>query len=72
MQAGIYFLSIFLPPLGLWPGVKYFRHSDPRAKQIGTVAIVLTVASSFFSIWLTFQFLNVYVGAINGSLYGIQ
>ena len=72
-QTWIYLVSVLLPPLGLWPGVKYFKHSDPRAKQIGIVAIVLTVASLVITTWLTISFLNSYLNdinkALNGSIY---
>ena len=34
-QVGIYALSVFLPPLGLWPGIKYVREADPKAEQCG-------------------------------------
>ncbi|MEY4731701.1 MAG: hypothetical protein RL681_647 [Candidatus Parcubacteria bacterium] len=64
MLGWIFFLSICLPPLGLWPGIKYVRHSDPDTKRIGLIAIVLTILSSAISVWLTFKLANIYVETI--------
>lgn len=57
-QIGIYALSIFLPPLGLWPGIKYLKSEDGTAKAIGAVAIFLTIISTFATIWLTMGLVN--------------
>lgn len=57
-QIGIYLLSVFLPPLGLWPGIKYLRTENGKAKVIGAVAIFLTIVSTALTILLT-------MGAIN-------
>jgi hypothetical protein len=70
-QVGIYALSVFLPPLGLWPGIKYLREADPRAKQIGMIAIGLTVVSTIVTVWITVGLLQSYVGTINQSLGGL-
>jgi len=51
-QIGIYAVSIFLPPLGLWPGTKYLRQSSEKAKIIGLIAIILTIVSTLITIWL--------------------
>lgn len=64
MLAWVFFLSVFVPPLGLWPGIKYFKHSDPKTKRIGLAAIVLTVLSSALTIYFTFKLANVYVETI--------
>jgi predicted nucleic acid-binding Zn ribbon protein len=70
-QLGIYAVSILLPPFGLWPGIKYFKHSDPKVQQIGIVAIVLTVISTIVTIWAIFAFLNIYLNTLNESLNGL-
>lgn len=49
-QIGIYALSFFLPPLGLWPAFKYLRQEDTKAKTIGAIAIILTVISIALSL----------------------
>jgi hypothetical protein len=70
MQIGIYALSIFLPPLGLWPGIKYARRSNRTARRVGWIAIALTIISTVVTIWLTFALLNVYLNTLTQSLGG--
>ncbi|KKT87073.1 MAG: hypothetical protein A2119_03020 [Candidatus Colwellbacteria bacterium GWA2_46_10] len=67
-QIGIYALSIFLPPLGLWPGIKYLGQKSQEAKMVGIVAITLTIVSSVVTIWLTFHYLQSYLAIYNGLL----
>jgi len=69
-QLWIYALSVLAPPLGLWPGVKYVRRATPEEKQIGWIAIVLTVLSTVITLWLTFALLGSYVNTINQSFGG--
>lgn len=57
-QVYIYLLSLLLPPLGLWPAIKYLRQQDEKAKKIGLVALVLTIISLLVAIWLTMGFIN--------------
>lgn len=57
-QIGIYLLSIFLPPFGLWPGIKYLRQTNQKAQIIGTVAIILTVLSIGISLWMSINLLK--------------
>jgi hypothetical protein len=70
-QIGIYALSVFLPPLGLWPGIQYLREESPKAKQIGMIAIALTVVSTIVTVWITFAFIQSYISSINQSLIGL-
>jgi zinc-ribbon domain len=56
-QAWIYALSIALPivaylAISYWPGVKYLRSGDEKAKQIGMIATVLLVLSTIVTFWL--------------------
>ena len=44
-QIGIYLLSFFLPPLGLFPGIRYLKNPDEKAKHVGLIAIFLTINS---------------------------
>jgi hypothetical protein len=65
-QMGIYFLSIFLPPFGLWPGVIYLLDKHEKARMIGVIAIVLTIISFVFTAWMvytTMQQLNTLMGS---------
>lgn len=52
-QLGIYLISVFLPPLGLWPGIRYVRQPNQNMRIIGTIAICLTVLSTIVTVWLT-------------------
>lgn len=56
----VYLVSIFLPPLGLWPAIKYIRQKEMKAKIIGWVAVVLTVISTFASIWFSIAIVDQY------------
>lgn len=55
-QIGVYLLSFFLPPLGLWPGIKYLRQGSEKVKMVGIIAVVLTVLSVIISLWAFFGF----------------
>lgn len=37
-----------------WPGLKYYRSEDQKAKMIGTVAWVLLVLSTVITCWLAY------------------
>jgi len=65
-QIGIYALSVFLPPLGLWPGIKYLSKEGRGAKIVGAIAIVLTIISSVVTTWLTFRYLQSYLAIYSG------
>jgi hypothetical protein len=56
-QAWIYAFSIILPMICFifvtrWPGVKYFKSNDPKAKEIGQIAWALLIFSTVVTIWL--------------------
>lgn len=57
-QITIYLVSFFLPPLGLWWGVKYLRQDDEQAKRIGLIAILLTIISIVLTVWASMTFIN--------------
>lgn len=61
-QLGVYALSVFLPPLGLWPGIRYLMQKDDKAKIVGLIAIVLTIASSAITIYWSMGLLNGLIG----------
>jgi RNA polymerase subunit RPABC4/transcription elongation factor Spt4 len=55
-QTWIYIFSIILPMMCFlfvtrWPGMKYVKSQDEKAKQIGQVAWFLIIVSTIFSIW---------------------
>ncbi len=58
-QAGIYLFSIVLPMIAFiavtrWPGIKYMRSGDPRARAVGITATVLLAASTIITCWLAY------------------
>ena|SRR6185312_540536 len=55
-QVWIYFVSLFLPPLGLIWTFKYFRADNTKLKRIALIATVLTIISIIFTIWFTVGF----------------
>ena len=64
-QIGIYVLSVLLPPLGLWPGIKYLLQKDQKAKIIGIIAIVLTILSTIITIQIALGIFNQLSSTIN-------
>ena len=60
-QIWIYFVSLFLPPLGLIWTWKYLRSGSPQQKRIGWIALALTVVGILLTLW-----------TIGGFLQGIQ
>ncbi len=57
-QLSIYFISFLLPPLGVWPAIKYLRQGDEKSKKIGLIAIFLTIISIVIAGWLTTNLIN--------------
>ena len=55
-QIWIYAFSIILPMICFifvtrWPGVKYFKSNDPKARKIGQIAWILLILSTILTIW---------------------
>jgi hypothetical protein len=67
-QLSIYFISFFLPPLGVWPGIKYLRQGDEKSKKIGLIAIFLTIISIVIAGWLTTNLINSFNKELNNQL----
>lgn len=67
-QLSIYLVSFFLPPLGLWPAIKYIRAPDEKSKRIGWIAILLTIISIIITVWLTMNFINSFNRQLNNQL----
>jgi len=57
-QLMIYLISVFLPPLGILPAIKYLRQPDAKSKKIGLVTLVLTIISVIVTTWLTIGLVN--------------
>ncbi len=71
-QIGVYALSIFFPPFGLWPGVKYLFNKDQKVKIVGMIAIVLTIISTIFTIWFTANFISQVNTTLNSQMHQYQ
>lgn len=69
-KISLYALAIFLPPMGYWPAIKYFKSYDPEAQKLGMYLILVTTLSTIITIWLTFVFVQSYLGDINSALSG--
>ena len=57
-EISVYLLSFFLPPLGLWPGVKYLLQKNERARRVGSITILLTIVSIVITVWISIGLLN--------------
>lgn len=57
-QIGLYLVSFLLPPLGLWPGIKYLKNSDEKVRHVGLIAIFLTILSIIISTWAYIGFIK--------------
>lgn len=64
-QAGMYLVSVLLPPFGLWWAVKYLRQGDSTGKKIGIAIIALTVISLALNIWGTIALYDTYSQLLN-------
>lgn len=76
-QAWIYAFSLILPIILFifvtkWPGIKYYKSSDPKAKQIGQIAWALLILSTIVTIWLAYtwtqQIIQSSIDSINTDL----
>ena len=57
-QIGVYLLSFLLPPLGLYPAIRYIRQPKNSTKVIGWVAVVLTIISYVLTIYTFIGFMQ--------------
>jgi len=64
-QMTVYFVSLFLPPFGLWYVWKYLKQKDGKSKKIGIAAAILTAISIIVAIWFTERFVNSINQALN-------
>lgn len=71
-QIEIYLICVFLPPFGLIPAIKYLKQADPKAKQIGIIALILTAISLILNFWLIISLIGNINDQINTQLNGIN
>ena len=67
-QLLIYFVSLFLPPLGIWFAIKYLRQQDEKSKKIGLTALFLTIISIVITSWLTVSLINSFNKGLSNQL----
>lgn len=67
-EIGVYLISILLPPLGLWPGIRYLFSKNQRTRRAGLIAIILTILSTVITIWLTMTFINQAMQSLTGQM----
>lgn len=67
-QIFIYLLSFLLPPLGLWPAIKYLKQKDEKSRMIGFIAIILTIISTVITIWFSMGFIDTFNQQLNQQL----
>ena len=67
-QAAVYFVSLFLPPFGLWYALKYLKQKDGKSKKIGVAALILTIISIIVTIWFAERLVN----SINQTLNSVN
>lgn len=72
-QIGIYLFSAILPSICFimvtrWPGLKYYRSEDKKAKIIGIIAWVILIISTVITYWLAYIWTKSVVdGALNSA-----
>ncbi|HUX35898.1 MAG TPA: zinc ribbon domain-containing protein [Candidatus Paceibacterota bacterium] len=74
-QFTVYFVSLFIPPFGLWYAYKYLRYKNETPvpnrftsrKKIGWAAVILTVLGIWLVVWTS----QVLINSLNQALTGI-
>ncbi len=79
-QIMLYVFSIALPiicflAVNYWQGIKYARSADPKAQEIGWIAIALMVLSTIITFWLAAVWINGFIQSATNtaglSTYGL-
>lgn len=76
-QIAVYLTSLFLPPFGLIPGIKYLKQEDSKSKMIGVLAISITLISLIVSIMIAVNVASSLNKVVGGQLnpyggFGLQ
>jgi hypothetical protein len=74
-QINVYFISVFFPPFGLIPGIRYLRQSDSRSQMIGIIVLLLTGLSTLVTIYYSvvlIQYANQYFSQTLNAPLGID
>lgn len=71
-QIMLYLGSVFLPPMGLFWGLKYFRQPDQKSKIIAVVAAALTIISLIVTTKLSLDFIDTVNKQVNTQMQNFQ
>jgi hypothetical protein len=71
-EIGIYLFSILLPPLGLWPGIKYLLQKNNRARRVGIITILLTIIATIVTLYFTIITVSNIQQTINTQMNQVQ
>ncbi len=71
-QISLYALSLFVPPFGLWPAIKYLNQGDEKSKRIGLIAFILSIIGIIGTIWITMDYVDQANKAVNLQLNQYQ
>ncbi len=71
-QISVYAISLLLPPLGLWPGIKYVLQKEEKTKTVGIIAIILTIISTVITLLFFMNTLNSITSGAGSSLNQLQ
>ena len=80
-QIWLYIFSLIFMPItcyliySKWKGIKYFKSKDPKAHQMGLIAIILLIISIIMLIWSTWAgtvWLNKYVQTQMNSMSNME
>ena len=71
-QIGLYVVSVLLPPLFIGWTIKYLKSTNPKAKQIGMISLVLTITALVVAIWISVAFTKTLTREVNQQLNQYQ
>jgi len=64
-QIFIYLISFFLAPFGLFYAFKYLKQSNPKARKVGIIVVILTILAIALMVWVTIAFTSWEYKSIN-------
>jgi len=71
-QIGVYALSVFCPPFGLFPAFRYLQQPTMKATVIGCIAMVLTSLSLIISTYFALSALAMFLPFLTSSSVFMQ
>lgn len=65
-------LTVLLPPMGIFKGIKYLKFEDQKLKAIGIVVIVITILELILITVWTINFANMINSQVNSQLNNLM